>query len=329
MTDINEVLGNINPKVRARLRLATEMQIDRQPVPSLALNKALGGGFRYGSQVMLWGNRSSAKTMFALQTIALAQKEGKTAAILDAEGSLTPEWLDRLGVDRSQLVWIPDVKTIEQATDIGQQLLSAGIDILLIDSISVLLGGAFFDKNGELKEAVDTNQIGNFAKGISKMCGMFNYVNSESLVILISQVTTGMYNWGAMDEPMGGKKAGHMNNTSIKFTSSLTEANQIKGRVQDGDRVIEKVIGRPVNWKIDKDRGPAMGVTGSYDIYIDGDLVGIDNVGELVDLAVESGVIVKGGAWFTVEEERLQGKANVVKYLRENPEVCDRLEKLL
>lgn len=327
MTDIDEVLGRLNPKLQKKMRLATDMEIERQPLPSLGLNKALGGGFRYGSQVMLWGNRSSAKTMLALQTIALAQKQGKSAAIIDAEGSLTPEWLDRLGVDRSKLIWIPDAKTIQQVTDEGNQLIAAGIDILLIDSISVLLPGSFIDKSGELKNFEDTNQIGQFAKDIGKMCGNFNYVNNNTLIILISQVTTGIYNWGAMDEPQGGKKSGHLNNTSIKLTSSLTEAKQIKGVVHDGNRTIEKFIGRPVNWKIDKDRGPAMGMTGTYDIYIDGDFVGIDNVGELVDYAVEAGVIEQGGAWFTVDGKRLQGRANVINHLRENPELCDKLER--
>jgi len=327
MTDINEVMGRLNPKLAKRMRLATDMEIERQPLPSLGLTKALGGGFRYGSQVMLWGNRSSAKTMLALQTIALAQKQGKSAAIIDAEGSLTPEWLDALGVDRSQLIWIPDVKTISQATDEGVKLISAGIDILLIDSISVLLPGSFFEKNGEMKEYEETNQIGQFARGIGKMCGAFNYVNDHTLVILVSQVTTGIYNWGAMDEPQGGKKAAHLNNTSIKLTSSLTEKNQIKGVVHDGNRTIEKVIGRPVNWKIDKDRGPSMGETGSYDIYTAGDFIGIDNVGDLVDYAVECGVIEQGGAWFTVEGQRVQGRANVVSLLREDPALCDTIER--
>src|SRR5690606_36995578 len=161
-------------------------------------------------------------------------------------------------------------------------------------------------------EYKETNQIGQFARGTGKMCGAFNYVNEHTLGILVSQVTTGIYNWGALVEPQGGKQASHMNNTSIKLTSSLTEKYQIKVVVHDGNRTIEKVIGRPVNWKIDKDRGPSMGETGSYDIYTAGDFIGIDNVGDLVDYAVECGVIEQGGAWFTVEGQRVQGRANVV-----------------
>jgi recombination protein RecA len=107
----------------------------------------------------------------------------------------------------------------------------------------------------------------------------------------------------------------------------MAQDKQIVGKITNGDRIYSKNIGRPVNWTIDKDRGPGIGTKGSYDLYFDGDFVGIDTVGEIVDYGVAYGLIEQRGAWFFIGDEKYQGRANLVKELRSEPELAERLRK--
>ena len=325
MVSVADFMAALGSKDAKGVTTAANLEIERLETPSIGINMQIKGGFRYGSQNMLWGNRSGGKTVFALKQIAKAQQEGKLCAFIDVEGSYTPEWGERLGIDNEKLIYRDDIKTIAKMADLGVKWLKAGIDVLVIDSISALQPGSFFDKNGEAKDFQDTGQLGTFSKEIGRMCGMFNNFNKNTCLILISQATTGIYQWGSQDEPQGGKKAMHFNDTSIKLTSSLSDKNQISGKVSVGDQVYEKFIGRHVNWKIDKARGPGMNATGSYDLYFDGDMVGIDNIAELVPLAIERGKIVQGGAWYTIPDadQKFQGADNVANFLRDNIELVE------
>lgn len=330
MTDIDEVLGRLNPKTQQRIKMASSIEVERQALPSLAITKQLGGGLRYGAQHMLWGPRSAGKSLFALQTVALAQADGRSCAWVDAEGAYTPEWGASLGVDNDKFIHIDDEKTYAGVTNRGIELIQAGIDVLVIDSISTLMSGSFFDKNGvDLKDFQDTGQIGQNAKEGAKMCGMFNLVNENTLILIISQVTTNLGGYHAVLTSTVGKKTEHLNTTSIKLNASLAEDNQIKGDVSVGDRVYTKPIGRPVKWTIDKDRGKAMSVKGQYDLYFDGPNLGVDTVGEIVDLGIEAGLIRQGGAWFYHGDDKFQGKPKLIAELRSNPERFEQIAKEL
>jgi recombination protein RecA len=136
MTTVEEAMALLDPKIRKRLATGVGIKTEFQPTPSPGLNRALGGGFPYGRQVLLWGSKSSAKSSLCLQTIAMAQKEGKLCAWIDAEMSYDEEWATSLGVDTSQLIY-SEARSINDMVDVGVALLHAGVDLIVIDSISL------------------------------------------------------------------------------------------------------------------------------------------------------------------------------------------------
>lgn len=329
MTQIamEEVLAKLDPKIRKMVVSASEVEIQKQRTPSLSLNVALKGGLAYGRQVLIWGNKSAGKSSFCLQIIAKAQKEGKLCAWIDAEQSYSPDWAERLGVDSSKLIYSP-AKTINDMVDIGTQLIKSGVDILVVDSISALLPAIYFEKDGdELKQLQDTKQIGAEAKDMTHAVKMLNYVNDKTLLILISQQRNQFGSMHASHIPTGGMAVKFFSSTIIKLWSSEAEASSIKGRIAVGDKLIEQKIGRPVNWTIDYNKTGPQFITGSYDFYFQGDHVGVDSVADLVDSAEMMGVIERGGAWYTVYDKRIQGRANVIEEVRNDDALFEKLMK--
>ena len=318
--DLEELLSRVNPKTAALFRRASEIENRLLPTPSLGINLATGG-IGYGRQTMLWGNRSGGKTAFCLQLAAQAQKDGELVAWTDAEKNFDPAWAARLGVDTDKLV-VSNVTSIADFADSTYEVIKAGAGVVIVDSISVLMPQSFFVE-GEMKALADTGQIGTYAKNMGAALNMINNINRQTAVVLISQMRNKINTWGASASNMGGLGADHMNSTLIKLWSNPAEKEAIMGKEHHGDIVIEKPIGRPVRWTIDKSRGPGMNMTGTYDFYFAGSEVGVDLTGEIVDFGVQYGVINKAGAWYTVGDERLQGRSNVVKYLKANPETAD------
>lgn len=326
---IEDILGRLDPKTRQRVQSATEVEIEKQQTPSLSLNVGLKGGFAYGRQVLIWGNKSAGKSSFCLQMIAEAQKNGKICAWIDAEQSYSQEWAEKLGVDSSKLIYSP-VKTINDMVDIGVQLMNAGVDLIVVDSISALLPAIYFEKDGEeLKHLQDTKQIGAEAKDMTHAVKMLNYANKNTLLILISQQRNQFGSMHATHIPTGGMAVKFFSSTIVKLWSSEAEANSIKDKIAVGDKLIEQKVGRPVNWTIDYNKTGPQFINGAYDFYFQGDHVGVDKVADLVDTAEMTGVIERGGAWYTVLGERIQGRAKVVDYVREKQEVYDTLESLV
>lgn len=321
-----EILAKLDPKTRQRIQLATEVDVQKQPTPSIGLNLALKGGLGHGRQVLLWGNKSAGKSSFCLQMIGDAQKDGKTCAWIDSESSYSADWAGRLGVDSSQLIYSP-AKTINDMVDVGTDLMTAGVDIIVVDSISALLPAIYFEKDGdELKQLQDTKQIGAEAKDMTHAVKMLNYANKNTLLVLISQQRNQFGSMHASHIPTGGMAVKFFSSTVIKLWSSEAEANQIKSDVQVGDKFIQQKVGRPVNWIVDYNKLGPPNLSGQYDFYYQGEMVGIDIVSEVVDIAEMMGYIERGGSWYTILGERLQGKAKAVAWLRENP---DAVEKLL
>ncbi len=118
MISIDTILSKLDPKTRARVQSAQNVQVSKQLTPSIGLNVALKGGLGYGRQVLVWGNKSAGKSSFCLQMIALAQQEGKTCAWIDAESSYDQSWAERLGVDSSSLIY-SQAKTVNDMVDVG------------------------------------------------------------------------------------------------------------------------------------------------------------------------------------------------------------------
>jgi len=325
--NINDVLSKLDPKTRARVQSAQDIVVEKQLTPSIGLNMSLKGGLGYGRQVLVWGNKSAGKSSFCLQMIAMAQKEGKTCAWIDAEASYDQSWAESLGVDSSSLIYSP-AKTVNDMVDVATKLMEAEVDLIVVDSISALLPAIYFEKDGnELKDLQDTKQIGAEAKDMTHAVKMLNYANKNTLLVLISQQRNQFGSMHASHIPTGGMAVKFFSSTVIKLWSSEAEANAIKAGVKVGDKIIEQRVGRPVNWIIDYNKLGPPNLSGQYDFYYQGEVLGVDRVGETLDVAEMCGIIEKGGAWYTIEEERFQGRAKAVQYLRDNPDVVNKLEE--
>jgi len=322
-----DILAKLDPKTRQRVQLATEVQVEKQKTPSIGLNIALKGGLGFGRQILIWGNKSAGKSSFCLQMIAEAQKNGKTCAWIDSEASYSADWAEKLGVDSSKLIY-SSAKTINNMVDVAVQLMDAEIDIIVVDSISALLPAIYFEKDGdELKNLQDTKQIGAEAKDMTHAVKMLNYANKNTLLVLISQQRNQFGSMHASHIPTGGMAVKFFSSTVIKLWSSEAEANAIKNGVQVGDKIIEQKVGRPVNWIIDYNKLGPPNLSGQYDFYYQGESVGVDTVGEVLDVAEMMGIVQRGGSWYTIEEERMQGRVKAIDYLRENLKIVDSLKE--
>ena len=324
---IDDILAKLDPKTRARVQSAQEVQIEKQQTPSIGLNLSLQGGLAYGRQILVWGNKSAGKSSFCLQMIADAQKSGKTCAWIDAEHSYSQEWAEKLGVDSSKLIY-SKAKTVNDMVDVATQLMEADVDIIVVDSISALLPAIYFEKDSsELKKLEDTKQIGAEAKDMTHAVKMLNYANKNTLLVLISQQRNQFGSMHASHIPTGGMAVKFFSSTVIKLWSSEAEANAIKAGVKVGDKIIEQRVGRPVNWIIDYNKVGPPNLSGQYDFYYQGEVLGVDQVGETLDVAEMCGIVEKGGAWYTINGERFQGRAKSVQYLKDNPEVVEKLRE--
>lgn len=309
--------------------LAMENHLERMELPSQGLNKATGGGLGYGRITGIWGPKSSAKSSVIMQAIGIEQKKGKTALWIDAENSFDKVWAEALGVDTSKLI-VSTAKSFEQVTDVSVETMKAGIDIVVVDSIGVLIPMSFFEKDSEELKGLDgTKQIGSIARDLGNMLKMVNYENTKTSYIVISQVRNKFLQNGAMHTHMGGFALDHNASTIIKVSASSREAEQIMGSVYSGNKVFQEPIGRKVSWQIDKNKIGSTNGTGEFDFYYGGDSIGVDAVGEVTDLAERHGIIVKGGAWYSYGDTKLQGRMKMVDHLRATPSDFDEIvEKL-
>jgi recombination protein RecA len=206
--------------------------------------------------------------------------------------------------------------------------MKAEVDIIVVDSISALLPAIYFEKDGDdLKDLQDTKQIGAEAKDMTHAVKMLNYANKNTLLVLISQQRNQFGSMHASHIPTGGMAVKFFSSTIIKLWASEAEANAIKSGIQVGDKIIDQKVGRPVNWIIDYNKLGPPNLSGQYDFYYQGDAVGVDSVGEVLDVAEMMGIVQRGGSWYTIEGERFQGRAKSVEYLRGFPDVLEALKE--
>lgn len=269
-------------------------------------------------------HNSAGKSSMLMELIGNEQRKGKTAAWIDVEQTYDPEWAARLGVDNSNLI-VSDARSVNEMTDQGQRLMGAGIDIIVVDSISTLVPAVFFEKDSErLKDLADTKQIGAESRDMAHAVKMLNFANnrtSETLLILISQVRNNIGTMHASIVPTGGKAVQFYSSTIIKLFSSESDAQSIKGKINVGDKIIDRTIGRKVNWTVTFSKTSSAFQSGEYDFYFAGDHVGIDFVGDIVNTAIGLGIIEKGGSWYTVEGMRYQGKDAVIEAVKDSDEL--------
>jgi recombination protein RecA len=322
-------MAQLDPKIRKRLTTGVGIKTEMQPTPSAGLNRALGGGFPYGRQVLLWGSKSSAKSSLCLQMVAMAQKEGKLCAWVDAEMSYDEEWAKKLGVDTSKLIY-SEARSINDMVDVGVALLQAGVDIIVIDSISSLLPAVYFEKDSDELKALDqTKQIGAESKDLKHAWLMLNYANNRekpALIVAISQARNNIQATYTQAAPTGGLTTQFMSSTIVKLFSSSSDSQAIKAKIQSGDKLIEQKIGRKVRWEVLNSKTSAPGDSAEYDFYYRGDMIGIDSVGDLVDTAEMLGFVNRTGAWYQLEDgSKLQGRDAFVTKVREDKELYDSL----
>jgi len=325
MTDINEIRGKLHKTTQKRIKLASEIIIEKLPLASLGLTNDLGGGFARGRIYTVWGSKSASKTSLLVQSAGLLQKEGHTVAFVDAEGTYEQEWGERLGLDNANTLY-SDAKSIDAMTSDVCDLANAGADFIVIDSIGGLLPSSYYEKNDELKEGLEgTRQIGTLSKELSNSLMKINSVNDRSVIVFISQARNKITTYGAMSQAQGGNALMYFSSSVIRLFSSASDKEQIKGEKVFGDKILEVPIGRPVSYTIEYSKTSPPGLTGKYDFYYEGEGVGIDLIGEVVDLAVKSGIIHQGGAWFTYGDQKIQGRPNVVKWLKQDSESCEQM----
>ena len=315
---IEEVLAQLNPNLRKKILLGNEIDYKRQETPSFALNRSLNGGLPYGRQTLIWGSKSAAKSSLCLQIVAMAQAQGKTAAWIDVEQSFDDAWATKLGVDTENLI-VSEAKTTNDMANIGTDLMTAGVDVLVVDSISALLPAIYFEKGSEeLKDLENTKQIGAESKDIGNAVKMLNFANKKTLLILISQQRNQISAMYTQLQPTGGQAAKFYSSVVIKLFSSESQKQAIEKKVQVGDKLINQIVGRKILWDVQFSKTSPPFQQGEYDFYFRGPDIGIDHMADLADTCVELGIIEKGGAWYTCEGERYQGRDNLVLGIKEN-----------
>jgi len=281
------------------------------PTGSIALDVALGiGGYPRGRVVEIYGPESSGKTTVALHAVANAQKAGGIAAFIDAEHALDPEYAKALGVDTDALL-VSQPDTGEQALEIADMLIRSGaLDVLVVDSVAALVPRA------EIEGEMGDNHVGLQARLMSqalrKITGALS--NSGTTAIFINQLREKIgVMFGSPETTTGGK--------ALKFYASIRLDVRRIETMKDGG----EAVGNRTRVKVVKNKVSPPFKQAEFDILYG---QGISREGSLIDMGVDQGILRKSGAWYTYEGDQLgQGKENARRFLKENPDVANDIEK--
>ncbi len=293
------------------MRLGDNLAVNVEAIPtgSLSLDLALGiGGVPKGRIVEIYGPESSGKTTLALHIIASAQKLGGEVAFIDAEHALEPAYARAIGIDIENLL-ISQPDTGEDALSITETLVRSGaVDVVVVDSVAALV------PRSEIEGEIGDSSVGVIARLMSqalrKLAGSISKTNC--IVVFINQLREKIgVMYGNPETTPGGR--------ALKYFSSV----RIDVRRVEALKNGSEVVGNRTRAKIVKNKVAPPFKEAEFDIMYG---EGISRTGELVDLGVKLDLIEKGGAWFTIGETRLQGRDNVKKYLKDNPEIADKLE---
>jgi recombination protein RecA len=297
----------------AVMRLGDEGRAPIEVIPTgaIALDVALGiGGLPRGRVVEVYGPESSGKTTLALHAVANAQAAGGVAGFIDAEHALDPEYAKKLGVDTDALL-VSQPDSGEQALEIADMLIRSGaLDIVVIDSVAALVPRAEID--GEMGDSHVGLQARLMSQALRKLTGAIN--SSKTTVIFINQLREKVgVMFGSPETTTGGK--------ALKFYASVRLDVRRIETLKDG----QDAVGNRVRVKVVKNKVAPPFRQAEFDVLFG---EGISRQGSLVDLGVENGIVRKAGAWYTYEGDQLgQGKENARKFLKDNPEIADEIEK--
>lgn len=286
-----------------------KVQIDVIPTGSISLDAALGiGGVPRGRIVEIFGPESSGKTTLALHIIAEAQKLGGVAAFIDAEHALDANYAKNLGVDVDNLI-VSQPDTGEQALEITETLVRSGaLDVVVIDSVAALVPKAEIE--GEMGEAQMGLQARLMSQAMRKLAGAISRTNV--CVVFINQIREKIgVLFGSPETTTGGR--------ALKFYASVRLDVRRIASIKEG----ENTTGNRTKVKVVKNKVAPPFKEAEFDLMYG---TGISSEGDLADLAINLKLIEKSGTWFTVGEDRIQGRENLKKYLVDNPEVKKNLE---
>jgi recombination protein RecA len=289
------------------------LDVDTVSTGSLSLDIALGiGGLPMGRIVEIFGPESSGKTTLTLEVIAQAQKAGKTCAFIDAEHALDPIYAGKLGVNVDDLL-VSQPDTGEQALEICDMLVRSGaVDIIIVDSVAALTPKAEIE--GEMGDTHVGLQARLMSQALRKLTG--NIKNANCLCIFINQIRMKIgVMFGNPETTTGGN--------ALKFYASVRLDIRRTGAIKDGD----EIVGNETRVKVVKNKVAAPFKQADFQILYG---EGFSKESELVDLGVKCKLIDKSGAWYAYKGEKIgQGKANAMKYLKENIAAADEIEKTL
>lgn len=299
----------------AVIKLGSEstMEVEAISTGSLSLDIALGiGGVPKGRIIEIYGPESSGKTTIALSIAAQAQKNGGAAAVVDAEHALDPSYAKKLGVDTDELI-VSQPDTGEEALEIAEALVrSNAIDVIIIDSVAALVPRAEIE--GEMGASHVGLQARLMSQALRKLTAAIN--KSKCTVIFINQLREKIgVMFGNPETTAGGR--------ALKFYASVRLDIRRIESIKNGD----EFLGNKVRVKVIKNKVAAPFKQAEFDIMFN---EGISKEGNLVDVAVNNGIIQKSGAWFSYNDIRLgQGRENAKKFLKENSALSLEIENLI
>ena len=293
-----------------KLGEAKKVDVELLSSGSLSLDIALGGGYPKGRIIEVYGPESSGKTTLTLHAIAEIQKQGGTAAFIDAEHALDPSYAKKLGVDTDNLL-VSQPDNGEKALEIVETLVrSNAVDLIVVDSVAALVPQAEID--GDMGDSHMGLQARLMSQALRKLTGIIN--KSKATVIFINQIRMKIgVMFGNPETTTGGN--------ALKFYASVRADIRRTGQIKEG----EEIIGNRTKVKIVKNKIAPPFRVAEFDIMYN---EGISKTGDVLDLGVQHGIVGKSGAWFDYADAKIgQGREQTKKYLKENPAVLAEIEK--